>query len=78
MTKKPRIEAYNPLHKINLAKSIELELLTSATQPPHELPALVADFNAPMLVAPAQTAAQIWPFDTLLHEQICAASGNAS
>ena len=33
MTKKPTIQVYNPLDKINLAKSIELELLTSATQP---------------------------------------------
>ena len=32
MTKKPAKGAYNPLDKINLARSIELELLTSATQ----------------------------------------------
>src|SRR5258708_19455449 len=52
--------------------------VTRAAQPPHELPALVADFNAPMLVAPAQTASQICPFDTLLHEQICATSASPS
>ena len=32
MTKKPRTLAYNPLDKINLAKSIEIELLTSPTE----------------------------------------------
>ncbi len=33
MTKKPRTQAYNPLDKINLAKSIEFELLESEPQP---------------------------------------------
>lgn len=33
MTKRPRTQAYNPLDKINLAKSIEIELLTSAAEP---------------------------------------------
>src|SRR5271156_1169252 len=52
--------------------------VTSGTQPPHEVPAQVAVFSAPVLVAPAHTAAQISPLETLLHEQICALSGSAS
>src|SRR5262245_64835666 len=52
--------------------------VTSATQPPQVEPALVQDFILAMVVLPSPTAAQIWPLVTLLHEQICAASGNAS
>ncbi len=33
MTKRSRTQAYNPLDKINLAKSIEIELLTSVAEP---------------------------------------------
>jgi len=52
--------------------------VTSGTQPPQAVPAFVQDFNAPMVVAPSATAAHSAPFDTSLHEQICAASGKAS
>ena len=52
--------------------------VTSGTQPPQAVPAFVQLLRAPMVVAPAATAAHSAPFETSLHEQICAASGKAS
>ncbi|MCY1234772.1 hypothetical protein D9M72_473630 [compost metagenome] len=52
--------------------------VTSGTQPPQAVPALVQVLSAPMLVAPSHTAAQISLLETLLHEQIWAVSGRAS
>ena len=51
--------------------------VTSATQPPHAVPAPVQLFSSPMVVAPPATAAQSAPFETSLQEQICAVSGKA-
>jgi hypothetical protein len=39
--------------------------VTSGTQPPHDVPAPVHDFSAPMVVAPSATAAQICAFDVV-------------
>src|SRR5581483_990234 len=52
--------------------------VTSGVQPPHDVPALVHAFSAPMLVLPSPIASQIAPLLTLLHEQICAAAGRRS
>src|SRR6185436_815769 len=51
--------------------------VTSGVQPPQVVPALVLVFNPPTVVQPAEMAEQMPPFETLLHEQICAVSGNA-
>src|SRR6476469_876618 len=44
--------------------------VTSGVQPPQVVPALVRVFNAPTVVQPPSIAAQMPPFDTLLHEHI--------
>ena len=62
----------------SLAISNFMTCVTSGTQPPQVAPALVQALISPMLVQPSPTAAQIWPLDTLLHEQSWALSGSAS
>ena len=52
--------------------------MTSGVQPPHEVPAFVFVFSAPTVVQPASIAEHSPPFDTLLHEQICAEDGRAA
>src|SRR5262245_53813216 len=56
-----------------LSKSV-----TSGTQPPQPVPALVQHLRESSVSEPSRTAAQIAPFDTLLQEQTWAASDNAS
>ncbi len=43
--------------------------VTSGVQPPQEVPALVHVFKAPTVVQPPSMAVQMFPFETLLHEQ---------
>src|SRR5574341_446516 len=50
----------------------------SGPQPPQLVAAFVAFLRDPKEVQPLATAAQIAPFDTLLHEQISAESGRRS
>src|SRR5262245_55713374 len=52
--------------------------VTSGVQPPQVVPALVLVFSAPTVVQPPSMAAHRPPFETLLHEQICAVSGSAA
>src|SRR5215510_1314577 len=52
--------------------------VTSGVQPPQVVPAFVLVLSAPTVVQPPSMAAHSPPFETLLHEQICAASGSAA
>src|SRR5262245_13431528 len=52
--------------------------VTSGVQPPQVVPALVLVFKAPTVLQPPSMAAHKPPFETLLHEQICALSGSAA
>src|SRR5689334_13807147 len=51
--------------------------LSSGTHDPHEVPAAVHDFNEGTSAQPSAIAHFRSPLVTLLHEQICAASGSA-